>query len=141
MSSGKAPLQVLHLDHVVLRARDSKAMVAFYQEIIGLHVERSLAIGLVQLRGGSCLVDIVDADSKLGASGGPPPEQNSGGMNQDHFCLRVEPFEPDAIIAHLQAAGAKPSAVQQVYGAEGVGPSIYCEDPEGNRVELKGPAC
>ena len=25
------------------------------------------------------------------------------------------------------------------YGAEGEGPSIYVEDPEGNTVELKGP--
>jgi hypothetical protein len=30
--------------------------------------------------------------------------------------------------------------VQELYGAEGVGPSLYVEDPEGNRVELKGPA-
>ena len=140
MSTGSAPFRVLNLDHVVLRARDSKAMVAFYQDVIGLQVERTLDIGLVQLRGGTCLVDIVDAKSKLGASGGPAPDQSKGGMNQDHFCLRIEPFEPQSILAHLEAAGAKPSAVQQVYGAEGVGPSIYCEDPEGNRVELKGPA-
>lgn len=26
------------------------------------------------------------------------------------------------------------------YGAEGDGPSIYFSDPDGNRIELKGPA-
>ena len=30
--------------------------------------------------------------------------------------------------------------VVQRYGAEGSGPSIYIEDPDGNVVELKGPA-
>jgi glyoxylase I family protein len=26
------------------------------------------------------------------------------------------------------------------YGAEGTGPSVYFHDPEGNQIELKGPA-
>jgi glyoxylase I family protein len=30
--------------------------------------------------------------------------------------------------------------VHSNYGAEGIGPSIYVTDPEGNVVELKGPA-
>jgi catechol 2,3-dioxygenase-like lactoylglutathione lyase family enzyme len=32
------------------------------------------------------------------------------------------------------------TAAGQRYGAEGEGPSIYIEDPDGNTVELKGPA-
>ncbi len=135
------PFAVVQLDHLVLRASNSDALVAFYRDVIGLTVERTLDIGLVQLRGGSCLVDIVDCEAKLGAVGGPAPQQSAGGMNQDHFCLRIEPFDADAIRAHLSAAKAQPSRVRQVYGAEGIGPSIYCQDPEGNRLELKGPAC
>jgi hypothetical protein len=30
-------------------------------------------------------------------------------------------------------------AVKPRYGAEGEGPSVYIEDPEGNTIELKGP--
>jgi len=29
--------------------------------------------------------------------------------------------------------------VKERYGADGYGPSMYIRDPEGNRVELKGP--
>jgi len=33
----------------------------------------------------------------------------------------------------------QPGRVSSRYGAEGDGPSMYIEDPEGNTVELKGP--
>jgi hypothetical protein len=33
-----------------------------------------------------------------------------------------------------------PSEIAQRYGAEGDGPSLYVQDPDGNTVELKGPA-
>jgi catechol 2,3-dioxygenase-like lactoylglutathione lyase family enzyme len=58
----------------------------------------------------------------------------------DHFCLRVKPFDAAAIMAHLRDHGVDPGKVEQRYGAEGMGPSIYLRDPDGNVVELKGPA-
>jgi extradiol dioxygenase family protein len=33
----------------------------------------------------------------------------------------------------------EPGPVVSRYGAEGDGPSLYVNDPEGNTVELKGP--
>lgn len=57
----------------------------------------------------------------------------------DHVCLRIEPFDADALIAYLKDKGADPGGVESRYGAEGEGPSIYVTDPEGNVVELKGP--
>ena len=48
-------------------------------------------------------------------------------------------FDADAIHAHLARHGVQAGPVGQRYGAEGEGPSIYLEDPEGNTVELKGP--
>ena len=57
----------------------------------------------------------------------------------DHFCLRVEPFNEAAIRGHLAEHGYKVGPVEQRYGAEGEGPSIYATDPEGNVVEFKGP--
>lgn len=130
-------IPISHLDHVVLRARDAGKLVAFYREVLGCSVERELDIGLVQLRAGAALIDIVAADSELGRRGGPPPD---AGRNLDHFCLRVEPFDEDAIRAQLAAHGVEGTDVMEVYGAEGFGPSIYLQDPEGNTVELKGPA-
>jgi glyoxylase I family protein len=69
------------------------------------------------------------------------PENGSpgAGRNVDHVCLRVEPFDADALRAHLAGHGAQPGEPVQRYGADGYGPSIYLTDPEGNTVELKGP--
>lgn len=127
----------IHLDHVVLRARDADALAAFYCAVLGAQIERRLDIGLIQVRAGDILIDIVAATSTLGRRGGPPP---GAGHNLDHFCLRVEPFDEAALLAHLAACGAQASATDEVYGAEGFGPSIYVTDPEGNVMELKGPA-
>ena len=43
------------------------------------------------------------------------------------------------MIAHLVKHGVVPGETKQRYGADGMGPSIYISDPEGNVVELKGP--
>jgi glyoxylase I family protein len=131
-------LSIKHLDHLVLRVSDLHAMMAFYTDVLGCPVEKVQEdLGLYQLRAGSALIDLVPVDGLLGAKGGAAPGRE--GRNLDHFCLRVEPFDADAIIAHLRAHGADPAPVASRYGAEGQGPSVYVSDPEGNVVELKGP--
>ncbi len=130
--------RIRHLDHLVLRVTDLRAMMAFYTEVLGCSVEKvQEALGLYQLRAGTALIDLVPVNGPLGAKGGAPP--GTEGRNLDHFCLRVDPFDADAIIGHLRAFGADPAPVASRYGAEGQGPSIYVADPEGNVVELKGP--
>jgi len=132
------PFRLLQLDHVVLRVRDTAAMVAFYCEVLGCRVERRQdEIGLVQLRAGDSLIDLVDVEGKIGRLGGAAPGEQ--GRNMDHLCLRAEPFDRDAIAAHLAAHGARVGDFGSRYGAEGEGPSQYLFDPEGNMVELKGP--
>ena len=134
----KPPFQLLQLDHVVLRVRDAAAMEAFYCDVLGCQVERRQeAIGLVQLRAGQSLIDLVDVEGKLGRMGGAAP--GSEGHNMDHLCLRAEPFDRDAIVAHLTENGVRIGDFGARYGAQGEGPSQYLYDPEGNLVELKGP--
>jgi catechol 2,3-dioxygenase-like lactoylglutathione lyase family enzyme len=134
------PFQLARLDHVVIRARDSSVLVRFYCDVLGCQVEREVtAVGLIQLRAGDSLIDVVSTSGELGRSKGAPPEPE-GGHNLDHFCLRVDPFEVQALTEHLRRCGVTSSRVRDVYGAEGIGPSIYIEDPEGNQIELKGPA-
>jgi len=129
---------VLGIDHIVLRVADLDRMLAFYCEGLGCVVERREdRIGLIQLRAGSALIDLVPVDSELGRPGGAAPGDE--GRNLDHFCLRVEPFEEDAIRDHLARHGIEAGPLKSRYGAEGTGPSIYVEDPEGTIVELKGP--
>ena len=132
------PFQLQQIDHVVLRVRDVAGMVAFYCDVLGCTVERRQeAIGLIQLRAGASLIDLVDVDGTLGRKGGAAPGHE--GHNMDHLCLRAEPFDVDAIIAHLAAHGVRIAEFGSRYGAEGEGPSHYLYDPEGNLVELKGP--
>lgn len=126
------------LDHLVLRVVNLDAMTRFYVGTLGCSIERRQdEIGLVQLRAGRSLIDLVPVDGKLGRMGGAAPGKEA--RNLDHFCLRVEPFDEAALRAHLAAHGVEAGDTVPRYGAEGEGPSIYLSDPEGNVVELKGP--
>ena len=132
------PFQLQQIDHVVLRVRDVAAMQAFYCDVLGCREERRQdEIGLVQLRAGASLIDLVPVDGKLGRMGGAAPGVE--GRNMDHLCLRVEPFDRAAVVAHLEAHGVRVGDFGSRYGAEGEGPSQYLFDPEDNLVELKGP--
>jgi glyoxylase I family protein len=122
-------VRVLGLDHVVLRVADIDRAIAFYEQALGLHVERRLPeIGLVQLRAGSAMIDLV-----------PRTEDEDDGRNMDHFAVRIADMDVAAIGAHLRSQGIDPGEVRRRYGAEGYGSSIYITDPDGNTVELKGP--
>ena len=128
-----APFAVEDLDHVVLRCLDQPRMLRFYVEVLGLVEERRLdAIGLIQLRAGRSLVDLVP-------NGGTPPGAQPGvETNMDHLCLAVAAPDMDAVVSYLSAKGVETIGDPMVrYGARGYGLSIYCRDPEGNVVELK----
>ncbi|HEX7887887.1 MAG TPA: VOC family protein [Ramlibacter sp.] len=131
-------LRIREIDHLVLRVRDVDTMIRFYGEVLGCPVHRiDEKLRLVQLRAGRGLIDLVPVDSELGRAGGAAPGKE--GRNMYHFCLRVEPWDAEAIAAHLRAHGVDPGKVALRFGAGGQGPSMYVTDPEGNTVELKGP--
>ncbi|MEX2468970.1 MAG: VOC family protein [Pseudohongiellaceae bacterium] len=135
--ANKEMIDVQAIDHVVLRTTDMAAMLSFYRDLLGCPVERELPtrVGLVQLRAGSGLIDLVPVDSELGRLGGRPPRQD--GRNMEHVCLRIASVPEEALLAHLRGAGLEPSEFTERYGAEGFGRSLYINDPEGNVVELK----
>jgi len=136
--SKNRPIAIQGIDHVVLRVREVGRVQRFYCDVLGCTVEKLQAdIGLTQLRAGRSLIDLVDVAGKLGRMGGAAP--GAEGRNMDHVCLRVERLDGPAIAAYLEANAVKPGEIVQRYGAEGNGPSMYLEDPEGNIVELKGP--
>lgn len=131
-------IRVRDIDHLVLRVTDLAQMLRFYGEVLGCALERrDDSLGLIQLRAGRCLIDLVTVDGPLGRAGGAAAAE--GGRNLDHFCLRVEPFDPGAIRAFLARHGVSAGELASRYGAQGQGPSMYVSDPEGNVVELKGP--
>jgi glyoxylase I family protein len=128
-SAGDTALRVKGLDHIVLRVADIDRAIAFYGNVLGCPVERRLGeIGLVQLRAGASMIDLV-----------PRTEDEDEGRNVDHFAVSIETMDVPALTAHLRRHGIDPGEVRRRYGAEGYGSSIYITDPDGNTVELKGP--
>jgi glyoxylase I family protein len=89
---------------------------------------------LVQLRAGASLIELVPASASPGEAG------NDAGRNMDHFAVRVDGFDAAALAEHLRRHGVEVGEVRERHGAEGYGPSLYICDPDGNTVELKGPA-
>ena len=131
-------IRILGLDHVVLRVGDLERSLRFYCDVLGCREERRLdELGLVQLRAGAALIDLVPVESPLGRAGGGPVAGD--GRNVDHVALRVEHFDEAAWRAQLERHGVAPGDVARRYGAEGNGPSMYLRDPDGNVIELKGP--
>ena len=130
--------RITHIDHLVLRVVDLERQLAFYRDVLGCTLERrNDKIGLVQLRAGASLIDLVPVDGELGRAGGAAPGRE--GRNVDHFCLRIEPFDEPALRALFARHDVEAGATGTRNGADGEGPSIYLQDPEGNTVELKGP--
>lgn len=130
-------LQVAGIDHVVLRVRDAERAIAFYSGVLGCPIERrNDAIGLIHLRAGDSLIDLVPLGGRLGAAGGAGPAVE--GRNVDHICLRLADYDPDAVMAHLDAHGVAYDPPASRYGAGGEDFSIYLKDPDGNGLELRG---
>ena len=127
--TGDRPLRVQELDHVVIRCRDQARSLDFYTEILGLAEERRIdAIGLIQLRAGRSMVDLVPAE--------PPPTHE--GRNVDHVCLGVDVADMEALVRWLRERGVEVLGdPAERYGAHGMGLSVYVLDPDGNIVELK----
>jgi glyoxylase I family protein len=134
-AGAEAAVRIAGLDHVVLRVGSLERAIAFYQTVLGCHVERELQQPrLVQLRAGASLIDLVPAAVS------PQAAADAAGRNMDHFAVRVDGFDAAALKAHLQKHGIDAGDVRERYGAEGYGPSLYISDPDGNTVELKGEA-
>lgn len=123
------PFKVAELDHVVLRCRDQARVLEFYTHVLGLTEERRIEqIGLIQLRAGASLIDLVPARHP----------RSEDALNVDHFCLGIEASDLGAVARHLRERGVDViSEPAMRYGARGMGLSVYVRDPEGNVVELK----
>ena len=138
ISRQRVAFEILGLDHLVLRVTDMPRMTRFYCDVLGCNVERERReLGLLQLRAGVSLIDLIAVDGELGRAGGAAPGKTR--RNMDHLCLRIEPFDENALITHLVSNGLAVGEIKSRFGADGHGPSLYISDPEGNVVELKGP--
>lgn len=130
-------ISIRRLDHIVIRCSDIDRSLHFYCEVLGCLEERRLdALGLVQLRCGESMLDLIDVEGPLGKAGGAAPGE--GGRNVDHFAVAIEDFDEASLRSYLESHGVAPGEVGERYGAEGMGPSMYIRDPDDNVIELKG---
>ena len=137
MSRPAPPFELEGLDHVVLLVGDMEAARDFYCGVLGCTVDRELPqYGMLQLRAGAALVDLVDTGSDAGSWARPDV---AGGRNLDHVCLATGPWDEAELRAHLAAHGVAIVEEGIRYGARGEGLSFYVRDPFGNMIELKGP--
>ncbi len=126
----RPPLEVLELDHVVLRVRDQGVSQRFYTTLLGLHVDHvNERAQLVQLRAGRHLIDLLPL---------APDETAPASARMDHVCLSIRCDDLAEAAAWLGRQGVTvEGGVVTRRGAFGDGSSLYIRDPDGYRIELK----
>jgi len=122
------PFSLRRLDHLVLRTGDVDRLVSFYRGLGCSVVRKVERANLTQLAAGESMIDIIGSDAA-------PTDRNL-----DHFALRVDPFDRTRILEFCRERNIEVETPEQLLlGADGYGPAVYLRDPDGNRVELKGP--
>jgi catechol 2,3-dioxygenase-like lactoylglutathione lyase family enzyme len=137
MTTQASAIHVAGLDHFVLRVRDLDRSLAFYRDLLGLHIDflddyRAGRRPFVSVCIGEQLLDLLPDttyDPNVGLSAG-------GFM---HLCVRVGRPAMAELIPLLKTRGVELIDEQPVprMGATGMGLSIYVRDPDGYVVELK----
>jgi catechol 2,3-dioxygenase-like lactoylglutathione lyase family enzyme len=125
-------VRITGLDHIVLNTPDPERALAWYTGVLGLAGERVEEWRQGRAPFPSVRINedtIVDLFRIGGAADGDGPG------NLDHFCLVMPKLDWEEMLQ----AGAIPvvRGPSEVYGARGVGTSIYTRDPDGNTVELR----
>ena len=120
-------MHVTGLDHIVLNCSDVERSLGYYTEIIGLEGER-----VDEWRRGDAPFPSVRVDATTIID---LFDSQRTGENLNHFCLVM----PAADWEDMVAAGSIPveRGPSKVFGARGMGVSIYTSDPDGNTVELR----
>ena len=97
--ASKPPFVLEGIDHVLVLVNGMKPAVRFYTEVLGCKVEDALPqYGMLQLRAGTALIDLVDI-AVPEASWAKPPV--AGGRNVDHLCLALGVHDEGALRRHL----------------------------------------
>ena len=87
-------IRIAAIDHLVLRTERVEDMVEFYCEVLGCTLERRLVeLGLIQLRAGPSLIDIVDVNAELGRRGGAAQDRRFAALLAENL-RRYQAGEP-----------------------------------------------
>jgi catechol 2,3-dioxygenase-like lactoylglutathione lyase family enzyme len=134
-AASKPPFALEGIDHILLLVSGMKPAVRFYTEVLGCTVEGALPqFGMLQLRAGAALIDLVDIAAPEASWAKPPA---AGGRNFDHLCLALGAYDEAKLRRHLHRVEIIEEGVHG--GSRGESLSLYVRDPSGNVIELKGP--
>jgi glyoxylase I family protein len=133
----RPPFALEGIDHILLLVEGMAPAVKFYTEVLGCSVEERLPqYGMLQLRAGDALIDLVDIAAPEAAWAVPPV---AGGRNLDHLCLALGRHDEAALRRHLTRHHVEIIEEGIHAGSRGESLSLYVRDPSGNVIELKGP--
>jgi len=129
------PFRLQRIDHVVLVVDGMERALRWYGDVLGAGSEGDLMqFGMMQLRVGASMIDLVDVGLAEGAWARP---EVRGGRNMDHLCVDVGPVEDAAMRAHLAKHDVAIIEEGIRSGAKGDDYSWYIRDPWQNVIELK----
>ncbi len=130
-------MNVIAMDHIVLNVHDMDTMLDFYINVLGLADERIEAFSEGKVPFPSVRIS-ADTLIDLFPMSEPSAAQGPVEKRLNHFCMVIEPTEMPQVIAHLEAHGVTVDEGPGTrWGAHGNATSIYFNDPEGNRIEIR----
>jgi len=127
------------MDHIVLNVEDDEEMIAFYHEVLRLPTERledyrAGDVPFPSLRlNADTIIDLFPKELwEKHAPGG------EGRQNLNHFCIAITKTDWEALIKRLEARKISiEKGPVRLWGARGIGTSIYFRDPENNLIEAR----
>lgn len=131
--AARVPFMLERIDHVLLIVKGLERALAFYRDVLGCRIVASLPqYGMIELRAGGSMIDLVDIGGREGAWARPDV---AGGRNLDHLCLAISGASEQTLRTHLAAHAIE--IVEEDAREDGL--SLYVRDPSGNTIELKSP--
>jgi len=122
-AAGSAPVAQLSdgaLDHLSLQTSDLNRSTRFYRDVLGLSEARGVRPdGSVRLN--------------LPKGGFLTLHKRSPAGKVDHFCIRLDTFNKEAVTQHLRARGITPIDEPDFTGT---GAGFHIVDPDGLNVQL-----
>ncbi len=127
------------MDHIVLNVEDDETMISFYSEVLLLPTERleeyrSGEVPFASLRlNADAIIDLFPKSLWRNND-----IQRTGRVNLNHFCITVAKPDWDALAERLNTRNIPiEKGPVKLWGAQGMGTSIYFRDPENNLIEVR----
>lgn len=129
--------KITAMDHIVLNVEDIDRSLDFYTQVLGLEPERVDQFRRGEVRFPSVRVSPETVIDLFPMQAGEV-RARSGLHNMNHFTMVVDATDFEGFQKHLTEHGVTiAEGPGRRWGARGNGLSVYFNDPDGNRVEVR----